>query len=190
MRKIAVSVDKRQWHPGLILGQIVLISTINRAGEPNIAPKSWIQMVSFDPPIMMFSGTEGNTTERNILDTGEFGINLVNSTLATQTFDCISRFGHERIECSRFTLQAGSKIHAPLIAQCRGHLECVLHDTQRIGSGFVVFGRIVAASVWDQIANEPEDARRYKMLDPILFLESSMFAPLAHMRKIISVPSE
>lgn len=62
------SVDKMKWHPRLIPAAVVLISTYNIKGETNIAPKSWIQMVSFKPPILMFSGTEGNTTERNIID--------------------------------------------------------------------------------------------------------------------------
>ncbi len=77
MKKVDYPVDKREWCPSLIPGPIVLISTYNSKKEPNIAPKSWVQMVSFDPPILMFSGSKGNKTEENILKTGCFAINFV-----------------------------------------------------------------------------------------------------------------
>ena len=82
MRKVAFALDKREWHPGFIPGAIVLIGTCDSFREPNVAPKSWLQMVSFDPPILMFSGTKNGATEKNILETNCFTINFVDSGMA------------------------------------------------------------------------------------------------------------
>jgi flavin reductase (DIM6/NTAB) family NADH-FMN oxidoreductase RutF len=67
-----------------------------------------------------------------------------------------------------------AKIDAPLIDQCRAHLDCQLLDTKDVGSGFVVFGEIVAASIWDEIM-KAEPGKRYELLDQIVFLEDGVW---------------
>lgn len=176
MKKVNYPLDKHFWHPSLIPGPVVLISTYNAEKEPNIAPKSWLQMVSFHPPILMFSGMKENTTEKNILETSCFGINFVDSSMASRVYDCIRWFGGERIEKSGFTITEASKIHAPLIDESKAHLECRLHSTKDIGGAFVVFGEIVAASIWEDIMREPETEKRYELLDQIVFLENGLFS--------------
>ena len=56
MKKVNYPIDKKKWSPSLIPGVITLISTNGLKGNPNIAPKSRIQMVPFDPSILIFSG--------------------------------------------------------------------------------------------------------------------------------------
>jgi hypothetical protein len=48
--KVSLAPDKRGWHPSPIMGQIVLVTTLNADGVSNVAPKSWISMVAFEPP--------------------------------------------------------------------------------------------------------------------------------------------
>lgn len=178
-------IDKRQWCPSLIPGPIVLVSTYNTNQEPNIAPKSWLQMVSFDPPILMLAGTKSYTTEQNILDTQCFGLNFVDSSLASRVYDSIKWYGQERLKQTRFTLVEASKIHAPLVAECRAHLECQLHSSQEVGSGFIIFGEIVHASIWEDIL-QIEPQKRYELLDQIIFLEEKLFAKITSVSKIES----
>jgi len=174
MKKIDYPIDKRQWSPSLIPGPVVLISTASRDREPNVAPKSWLSMVSFTPPILMFSGSKGNTTENNILDTGCFVVNLVDSSMAETVFGCLRWHGRERIEKCGFELAPASVIDAPLVSNCRAHLECRLTDTKEVGSGFVIFGEIVAASIWDEIV-KTAPGKRYQMLDQAMFLEEGVW---------------
>lgn len=175
MKKIDYPIDKKKWHPGLIPGPVVLISTYDSKKNPNIAPKSWIQMVSFEPPILIFSGTKENRTERNIIASKCFGVNLVDSSLASKVFECIKWSGQERIEKTGFRIIQASKIYAPLVDDCKAHLECRLVGTKEVGTGFVVFGEIIAASIWDKILSA-EDEKRYELLDQIVFLEEGLFA--------------
>jgi flavin reductase (DIM6/NTAB) family NADH-FMN oxidoreductase RutF len=175
MHKISYPIDKNEWCPSLIPGPIVLISTYDAEGNPNVAPKSWLQMVSFKPTIVMFSGSKGFTTETNILATGCFGVNLVDASMADRVYGCLQWFGRERIERAGFKLVAAPTIHAPLVDDCKAHLECVLRDTHEVGSGFVIFGEIVAAAIWDEILKAaPEE--RYARFDQVVFLENGTYA--------------
>ena len=140
-------------------------------------------MVSFEPPILMFSGTKGNTTERNILESRCFGVNFVDSSMVSKVYGCIKWSGQERIDKTGFTIIEASKICAPLVDECKAHLECRLHSTKEVGSGLVIFGEIVAASVWEKIlAVEPE--KRYGLLDQILFLEEGMFSRINKVSRV------
>ena len=179
--RVSFPTDKRAWHPGLLPGPIALISTVDPAGEPNVAPKSWLQMVSFEPSILMFSGSRGGKTEQNIEATGCFAVNLVHGGLARRAFACVRWRGAERIANSGFSLSAATAIEAPLVDDCRAHLECRLHDTKEVGSGLVVFGGIVAASVTEEVAGVAPRLR-YQALDQALFLEDGLYATVDRAR--------
>jgi flavin reductase (DIM6/NTAB) family NADH-FMN oxidoreductase RutF len=183
VKKIAFPIDKREWHPSLIPGPIVLVSTYNAKNEPNIAPKSWLQMISFEPPMVIFSGTKGRTTEQNVLANGCFGLNFVDAAMVPRVFACLQWRGLERIEKLRFRMVSASQIQAPLVEDCRAHLECRLHETKEIGSGLVVFGEIVAASVWEEILRV-EPIKRYQRLDQILFLEDGMYSRVLDIARV------
>jgi len=176
-RKTDFPVDKRRWSPSLIPGPLVLVSTRSPSGAPNVAPKSWVQMASFEPPILLFSGTRENPTEENILASGCFGVNLVHRELALKVHGCLAWRGEERIRRLGLGISPGPKTGAPLVSECRASLECRLEDTKEIGGAFIVFGRIVSASVWEE-ALEGTAAQRYARLDPALFLEPGLFAGL------------
>ena len=175
MSKRSFPIDKRCWSPSLIPGPIVLVSTVNASGEPNVAPKSWVQMVAFDPPTLMFSGTHGNPTERNIEAIGCFAINIVDEPMLEGVLGCLRWHGAQRIEKSGWRLEPARTIAAPLVANCPAHLECTLERTTAIGSGFVVFGRIVAASIDQRIADADSD-KKYETLRQVCFLEEGVYA--------------
>ena len=185
MPKVPFPIDKREWHPSLIPGVIALVSTISKDGAPNVAPKSFIQMVSIDPPILMFSGSQYGMTEKNIADTKCFALNIVDGGMAQRTYDCVKFKGAERIEKSGFTLVNATSIDAPLVSDCQAHLECRLRDTKEIGSGFVVFGEIVAASINADIL-EQEPRARYSSLDMTVYLEEGLYAAIDQARPAVT----
>jgi flavin reductase (DIM6/NTAB) family NADH-FMN oxidoreductase RutF len=175
MGKCDFPVDKKQWCPSLLPGPIVLISTISADGVPNVAPKSWVQMVSFEPSVLMFSGTRGNPTENNIEATGCFGVNIVNEAMLASVLRCLQWHGPERIQKSGWHLEPASKIAAPLVVESPAHLECTLEDTYAVGSGYVVFGRIVSGGIDRAIAEAPPE-ERYRLLGQTCFLEDGVYS--------------
>jgi len=42
--KLSFSPDKRTWSPSPLLGQIVLVTSLNEDGQSNVAPKSWLSI--------------------------------------------------------------------------------------------------------------------------------------------------
>lgn len=184
MRKITYPLDKREWHPSLIPGPLALISTVDLDGAPNVAPKSWLQMVSFDPPMLMFSGSKGGRTENNAVATRCFAVNLVDGSLAARTYSCIQWHGEERIRRSGLHLSPAEVIRAPLVHDCKAHLECRLHDTNEVGSGFILFGEIVAASLREDLLGHDPRAR-YARLDQALFLEDGLYSTVDRARPAI-----
>ncbi|PWN49679.1 hypothetical protein IE53DRAFT_369557 [Violaceomyces palustris] len=71
---------------GIVPRPVALVTTLNEEGFPNLAPISWYQMVSHDPPMVMlsFGGTEGRRkdSELNIKRTKEFTISSSNEHIA------------------------------------------------------------------------------------------------------------
>jgi flavin reductase (DIM6/NTAB) family NADH-FMN oxidoreductase RutF len=179
--RVSFPLDKRQWNPGLIPGPIMLVSTVDGEGCPNVAPKSWVQMVSFEPPLVLFSGQEGGVTERNVRESGCFALNIVDGRLADRAFACIRWRGEERIRRSGFRLVPAEVIAAPLVADCPAHLECRLHESRRAGSALLVIGEIVHVSVSAEIV-AAAPLERYRLLDQALFLEPGCYATIRRAR--------
>lgn len=141
-------------------------------------------MVAFDPPMLMLSGSTGQTTENNILETNCFGVNIVDSSLATRVYSCIKWFGIGRIKKAGFTLHDAPKINAPLIDECKAHLEGRLHSIKEVYRGFVVFGEIVAASVWENVLKGETLQEKYELFDQIVYLESGIYAKIINIAEI------
>jgi flavin reductase (DIM6/NTAB) family NADH-FMN oxidoreductase RutF len=110
VKKVSLGVDKAKWRTSPLPGHIVLVSTVNKAGVPNIAPKSWTSIVSMKPAIVGFGCNLKHQTARNILETGEFVVNVPSRNLAQQIWRCgksdhgdatkIKKLGFTRSFCS------------------------------------------------------------------------------------------
>lgn len=180
--KARYPVDKRLWHPSLIPGAIVLISTYDSEKKPNIAPKSFIQMISFEPSILMFSTSKNTTTATNIDQNKAFCVNFVDYSLADTVFNCLSWYGDERIREMDLKLSDSEQVFAPIVDDCPANLECSVIDTREYGSGYAVFAEIVGAWIDDPILQvEPDE--RYELLDQIVFLEDGVYQRINNVSK-------
>lgn len=176
-KKVALGLDKKTWHPSVLPGQIVVVSTVNDEGEPNLAPKSWIMMAAFTGPIIAFGCNTEHTTYRNIIMTGELVINIPPEALVERIYSLIRYYAEERIQHSGFTLSPAQKVKPPIVQECRAHLECQLDSVKEYGSEVVIFGRIVAASIdLSCLAGEPPE--QYFSLRPIFFLEERTYGSI------------
>jgi flavin reductase (DIM6/NTAB) family NADH-FMN oxidoreductase RutF len=175
--KVAIPVEKQAWSPSLLPGQIVLVSTVDRDGRPNVAPKSWVSMAAFGGPVVAFGCTDRHLTLRNAEATGEFALNVVPVELAPRIWAMPGRHGQARIDEAGLTLLPATQVSPPLVGDCPAHLECLLDDVKRYGEEAFVFGRVVAASI-DADCLAGDAAERYARLGPVFFLENGSFARL------------
>jgi flavin reductase (DIM6/NTAB) family NADH-FMN oxidoreductase RutF len=115
---VPMTLDKHAWHPSVLPGQVVLVSTVDAVGEPDVAPKSWISMVAFSGPVLGFGCNVDHLTYRNIKATGEFVVSIPDQTLAATIWELIDTHGAERISHSGLRLAPASVVGAPLILDC------------------------------------------------------------------------
>lgn len=180
---VELPLDKYQWSPSPLPGQVVLVTTVDPSGAVGVAPKSWVSMAAFTGPILGFGCNTAHRTYRNIEATGEFVVNVPDSSLAEGTWAMLG--AADRLASAGLTLAPGRTVAAPIIEQCPAHLECRLERTVEFAGGEVfVFGRIMAVAVDESLVEQADPADRYAALDPFFFLENSRYATMGGVRQV------
>ena len=137
---------------------IAWVSTVSADGKTNLAPFSFFQAITANPPTLMFvpanlrDGSPKDTL-RNIEATGEFVVNVVPFALAEPMNATAALLPHGESEFEKFGVESAPSTHVcpPRVAASPAAFECKLDRIVRIGegpgAGNVVFGRILAMHV-------------------------------------------
>jgi flavin reductase (DIM6/NTAB) family NADH-FMN oxidoreductase RutF len=140
------------------------ISTVSRDGVHNLAPYSQFQMLSFDPPYVMFSAGQNSRGRRkdtvvNAEQTGQFVWNMATYDLR----EAVNKSAEEvPPEVDEFDLSGVTKTSSHAVKPCRVaespvHFECIYHQTMRlpgnsmISTSDVVFGRVIGIHISDDV---------------------------------------
>jgi flavin reductase (DIM6/NTAB) family NADH-FMN oxidoreductase RutF len=155
--------DAYGWMIGTILPRpIAWVSTISAEGKTNLAPFSFFQGVTANPPMLMFvpvntrDGAKKDTV-RNIEQVPEFVVNLVPFALAVQMNDSAAMLPHGESEFEKFGIASApsERVRPPRVAAAPVALECALDRFVHLGEGpfaaNVTFGRILTAHVNDAV---------------------------------------
>jgi flavin reductase (DIM6/NTAB) family NADH-FMN oxidoreductase RutF len=141
---------------------IAWVSTISPEGKTNLAPFSFFQGVTSNPPTLMFcpvntrEGTKKDTV-RNIEQVPEFVVNLVSFALAESMNACsaLLPYGESEFETFGIASTPSQRVRPPRVAAAPVAFECTLDRFVHIGEGplaaNVVFGRIHVAHVSDSV---------------------------------------
>lgn len=141
---------------------IALVSTVNADGVLNLAPFSFYNLLSANPPVVVFSpalNRDGGKKDTlgNIETTREFAIATVNQPMAEKMNICSVEFspGTSEFEKSGLTPKPASKIRPALVVESPANLECTLRQILYLGegpgAGVAVLGDIVAVHVADEV---------------------------------------
>lgn len=157
------SRDAYGWMISTILPRpIAWVSTISADGKTNLAPFSFFQGVTANPPTLMFvpvntrDGTKKDTV-RNIEAVPEFVVNLVPFALAEQMNASAAMLPYGESEFEKFGIASApsERVRPPRVAAAPVAFECTLDRIILIGEGplaaNVVFGRILVAHVDDAV---------------------------------------
>jgi flavin reductase (DIM6/NTAB) family NADH-FMN oxidoreductase RutF len=111
------------------------ISSIDRAGHVNLAPFSYYNAVSADPPVVVFAPNEAikgspKDTLRNVREVGEFVVNLAHATLQKEINESSRSYPHGISELEEIGLTAmpSHAVRPPRVGECKAALECLVHD--------------------------------------------------------------
>lgn len=145
---------------------IAWVSTLSASGQPNLAPFSFFNVVSVDPPLLGFSPgrrasrqdagrSEAKDTLRNIRETKEFVVNVVTYELA-EAMNLTSGEYDESVnefEVAKLTTAASAVVNAPRVAESPVSFECKLHQILDFSTaptgGSLVLGEIVSIYIND-----------------------------------------
>lgn len=160
---------------------MVLVTTANKDGVSNVAPKNWISYMAFGPSIIALGCNSKHWTAKNIIRSREFVINIPGSDLVDKIWEA-GYLDHPRpVESLGLTSIPSLKVKPPRIEECRAHLECVLDKHFAYGDEVIILGRIVAASI-DKEALEAKDP--YEYLKMLVFLEDGTFGTIKRAEKL------
>jgi len=179
--KVSLSFDKRMWSPSPLLGQIVLVTSLNEDGQSNVAPKSWISMMAFEPSLLTLGCNLAHWTARNILARQEFVVNIPGDDLVDIVWKSHTLPHPRPVESIGLTSIAAQVVQPPLIAECKAHLECRYIQHLTFGDEIIILGKIVTASL-DREALEAEDPYAYLRL--FAFLQDGVYGTVEGARRV------
>ena len=146
---------------------IALATTVDREGRVNAAPFSFFNAVSSIPPVVVLGISPGDSngdgykdTERNIRDTGEFVVNLVDEALAERMNICAVDFPSAIGELGEAGLTPipSVGVRPPRIAESPVSFECQRITGLSLGARSTLeVGRVIHIHIRDDLV----DAQRY-----------------------------
>jgi flavin reductase (DIM6/NTAB) family NADH-FMN oxidoreductase RutF len=140
---------------------IALATTVDAEGRVNAAPFSFFNAVSSRPPVVVLGISPGDgagykDTERNIRESGEFVVNLVDEAIAERMNICAVDFPPEvgELEMAGLTPAPSAECRAPRIAESPVSFECRRITGLSLGGGSTMeVGRVIHIHIRDDLVD-------------------------------------
>jgi len=137
---------------------IAFVSTLSREGVSNLAPFSFFNGVTSDPPILSLSistkrdGSKKDTW-RNIEETGEFVVNVVVPDLMDAVIIGARELPHNvsELDLAKLATLPSVKIRPPRIAGSPVQMECTLLRIVEVEETALILGRVVMFHARDEV---------------------------------------
>jgi flavin reductase (DIM6/NTAB) family NADH-FMN oxidoreductase RutF len=141
---------------------IAWVSTISASGRTNLAPFSFFQGVTANPPTLLFVPVndrhgQKKDTVRNLDEVPEFVVNVVSFELAEKMNACAATLPYGESEFEKFGIdpERSSQVRPPRVAATPVAFECAVHQVVKVGEGplaaNIVIGRILAVQVREDV---------------------------------------
>ena len=158
---------------GLLLGAIgprpiAFASTIDENGRPNLAPFSFFNVFSANPPVLIFSparrGRDNTTkhTYENLKKVPEVVINVVNHDIVEQMSLASTEYaeGVNEFVKAGFTEEPSEKIKPSRVKESPVQIECKVTEIKELGkdggAGNLIISEVVAIHVREDLLDEKE----------------------------------
>jgi flavin reductase (DIM6/NTAB) family NADH-FMN oxidoreductase RutF len=135
---------------------IAWVSTRSADGVDNLAPHSFFTVSCVDPPVLQFTSVGLKDSQRNIEETGEFVVNFAPEALFEQINATASDFPPEisEFEAAGIAAEPSSRVGPLRVAESPIAFECRLVETISFGDSTVIFGRVLAGSVDEDVIED------------------------------------
>jgi flavin reductase (DIM6/NTAB) family NADH-FMN oxidoreductase RutF len=150
---------------------IAFITTLSKDGRRNAGPFSFFNVLTHDPAIVAI-GVENyddgrmKDTSRNIRETEEFIVHIVDDALSAQMEICAIKFGPDVDELAEAGLRTvpGTMVRAPRIVTAPAALECRRYMTLEVGKAReIILGEVLGVHVREDAVDERLHVDQMKM---------------------------
>ncbi len=173
--KETISIDPKELAipkiHGYLLGAIgprpiAFASTVDEKGRPNLAPFSFFNVFSANPPILIFSPARrvrDNTTKHtleNVLHTKEVVINIVNYAIVQQMSLASTEYpeGENEFKKAGLTMLPSDLVKPPRVGESPVQFECKVTKVEALGTdggaGNLIFSEVVKIHIDPTILDE------------------------------------
>jgi flavin reductase (DIM6/NTAB) family NADH-FMN oxidoreductase RutF len=154
---------------------IAFASTIDASGRPNLAPFSFFNVFSANPPVLIFSPSRrvrNNTTKHtleNVLSTREVVINIVNYDIVQQMSLASTEYdeGENEFIKSGLTMLRSDLVRPFRVAESPVQFECKVTKVEPLGSeggsGNLVFSEVLKMHIRETILDAQGAIDQYKI---------------------------
>jgi len=165
-KELSIPVLQKYLQNAVAPRPICFASTISKAGLPNLAPFSFFNVFSSNPPVLVFSparsGKTGATKDTldNVLEVPEVVINMVNYSMVHQMSLASSPFpkGVNEFEKAGFTPLSSDLVKPFRVAESPVQMECKVTEVKSLGekggAGNLVICEVMRIHVKDEVLNE------------------------------------
>ncbi|SRR5579883_1878326 len=139
---------------------IAFVTTLSRDGASNLAPFSFFNGVTSDPPVLSLAvstkrdGSKKDTW-RNIEETGEFVVNVVVPDLMDAVIVGARELPHgvSELEMAKLATLPSVRVKPPRLADSPVQMECTLLKIVEVGETALVLGRVVMFHARDEVVD-------------------------------------
>lgn len=177
------------------------ISTVDEAGNPNLAPYSFFNAICAEPPHVLFcpgirrTDMQTKDTLNNVQATGQFVVNIVTEdTAQAMNVTATELPPHvDEFELAGLTKAPSHIVKVPRVAESPIHFECELTQIITVselpGGGSVVIGRVVHLHV-DESVLIGTDKINLLALKPIGRLAGNAYSRVNDIFDLMRKPSQ
>ena len=144
-------MPKKSLEPQTLLFPLpaVMVSCQRKDETPNIITLAWVGVVCSEPPMVGIAIRRNRFSYSIVKESKEFVVNVPTQKLLKATDFCGTKSGKnlDKFAEAKLTAIKGTKVNAPLIAECPVNLECVVKEILELGSHDLFIAEIVATHV-------------------------------------------
>jgi flavin reductase (DIM6/NTAB) family NADH-FMN oxidoreductase RutF len=141
---------------------IAFASTVDAAGNVNLSPFSFFNVMGIDPPILVFAPNRrgrDNTykhTVLNLMEVPEVVINMVNYDMVQQMSLSSAEYerGVNEFEKAGFTMQPSELVKPPRVQESPAQFECKVLEIKEIGTMVLIITEVLRGHFSKSILDE------------------------------------
>ncbi len=163
----------------IILPRLLTLVTCNDGlGGLDAIPSDTIVPISATPSIIMITISPSHKIFKNIVDHGEFVVNMLSKDHSSKMLSCLKNYprGINKLEQVGLGHYSSEKVGSKRVKEAKLWVECKLNNSMKAGENMLVFGEVLTIEAHDDIVVDGK--ADIEKLNPPLRISESGFSGL------------